>query len=161
MSSSIFIDYPAASSVVVPIILIFRPHPLERGKKDFPIKSTLTLNASLRIPLRPSLFLLTSMNVKVDGNSGSCLILLSRSTSSSSWGNLRKASSWISDIKFALKSIVFKLSGTEIRYNKHVRMYFLEVIKKKKANGLFTLQVKCPELDPFLTHYVTALALCM
>ena len=74
------------------------------------------------------------MNIKVDGNSGSCFILLSRSTSSSSWGNLQKASSWISDIKFADRSILFKLSDREIRYKKHVRMYFLNVLKKK-ANG--------------------------
>lgn len=121
----------------------FWPQPLEKGRKDFCIKTRLTLNASLRIPLRPSLFLLTSINVKVDGNSGSCLILLSRSTSSSSWGNLRKASSWISDIKFAVKSILFNLSAREIRYNKHVRKYFLKVLKKRKANWLFKLQVKC------------------
>lgn len=120
----------------------FWPQPLEKGRKDFSIKPRLTLNASLRIPLRPSLFLLTSMNVKVDGNSGSFLIRLSRSTSSSSWGNLQKASSWISDIKFAVKSILFNLSAREIRYNKHVRKYFLNFFKKRKANRLFKLQVK-------------------
>lgn len=99
------------------------------------------------------------MNVKVDGNSGSCLILLSRSTSSSSWGNLRKVSSWISDIKFAVKSILFKLSGREIRQNKHVRMCSLKFLKKKKANGLFKLQVNCLESHPFLIHYVSVLSL--
>lgn len=99
------------------------------------------------------------MNVKVDGNSGSCLILLSRRTSSSSWGNLRKASSWISDIKFAVKSILFKLSGREIRQNKHVRMCLLKFLKKKKANGLSKLQVKCLESHPFLILYVSVLSL--
>lgn len=108
---------------------------MEKGRKDFPIKPRLTLNASLRIPLRPSLLLLMSMNVRVAGNSGSCLILLSRSTSSSSWGSLRKASSWISDIKFAVKSILFKLSGRERRWNNNFKMYFLKVLKNKRQTG--------------------------
>lgn len=68
----------------------------------------LTLNASCFIPFLPSLLLLTSMNVNVDGSSGSCLILLSRKTSSRSWGSFLNASSSISDIKFDVRSILLK-----------------------------------------------------
>lgn len=70
----------------------------------------LTLNASCFIPFLPSLLLLISMNVKVFGNSGSCLILLSLRTSSRSWGSFLNASSSISDIKFDVRSILLKSS---------------------------------------------------
>lgn len=70
----------------------------------------LTLNASCFIPFLPSLLLLISMNVKVVGKSGSCLILLSRRISSLSSGSFLNASSSISDIKFDVRSIFLKSS---------------------------------------------------